>query len=1063
MAITVNRNPVTVNTGNKANRDNSQYFNHVQFKGLCSNQNVDSIDPSTFADVENLYVDSDDTLASRPKLVTHDNFGFKSIEKMWIWDDVHLIQGFIETQVEEETVEQLILKDVINNETLDLSDETLEQIVRIENRVFIFLEDSVYVYEEVGNTYSFTEVTNSNLENYFYIPSTKTILNGVEAKGESKNEITDITKVVLIGNNPEIFDLDISDNKEVKFKIEGRVYSFNWQKGATYLTLGAPYITRNFEVIRMSENGTSLGLLNGVLYYSLNGTVWELLPDFLSSQEIVNFGLSKNGNYAWVAITEDPYNGNEGLYIVSLIATEYNPGDDPTETDPSIKKYPSWTQIISPSSKINQVYDVDMLDFDRYVAFFRLASTGANSNYLLVVAEGSTNQGEINQYSYSETIAWDINYINEARVFATDRIWAPSSNYLDYIFIKRNGKSLQISPFTYNNGVKNLAGNSPITNTTNVGNLFFNYGTGDNEDHLYDCSNLSTYGVIFTKTVDDLKKSYIPSYLDSSLLDENGNYIFSDNTICITIVRAVNYKNGNIARPELASEFTIILDGTKTIRPDDNNFGYFSYDNFNIPLITTDTLYKSIKFVMKDRHTILSRYGLIKNGVLYALAIPMVKEEEPEEYAPYGYERLPWSYPAWGTLYDLWYTVLYPPYLSYQTNFVDNSVLLFSDNLTAFYVNGEVFTNPFSTNMEISYYSENPTAENLYTNLYPQHFVETDNTQYWSFDQNLYIENRRYTEDFKPLLYFPEINTEIRANKITNLLVIDRGIVALFNEYEVWYVSKVTLEDSKIAYAYYKSRIGLGCKEGADIDILYDGATITYGTPRGIVGMNYQQLTQNTDQILNFLSDNISTNYFAWYGNGEIKIFKYKFWVVFYKQNTYQCLVLDLRNGSWWYWNSKVEGGLKSIYLYEDKPLLLDVNGQLMVLDQGYTGVYGDLDIKVIDWKATSQPLSFGAINNYKQIKGININNVQLTKDPFNYILICRNYKNQKNLYLPKIVDFEQEKITVGSYRTFVKRLNYIQSVKFQYTIANNSDLPVQTPVSISAISTKYEIKGRVR
>ena len=80
MAITVNRNPVTVNTSSKANRDYSQYFNHVQFKGLCSNQNVDTIDPSTFADVENLYVDSDDTLASRPKLVNHDNFGFKSID-----------------------------------------------------------------------------------------------------------------------------------------------------------------------------------------------------------------------------------------------------------------------------------------------------------------------------------------------------------------------------------------------------------------------------------------------------------------------------------------------------------------------------------------------------------------------------------------------------------------------------------------------------------------------------------------------------------------------------------------------------------------------------------------------------------------------------------------------------------------------------------------------------------------------------------------------------------------------------------------------------------------------
>lgn len=339
MAITINRSPVTVDGNYK---DEGQYFNQTQFKGLCSNQNVDSIDPNTFSDVENLYIDSDNTLASRPKLKTHDNFGFTSIEKMWIWDDVHLIHG--EKTVDNNSV--VLISDVHNpNNIISLTlTEKVNQLIRVENRIYIFLETKVYVYEDN----IFTEITVTNIQDYFYIPNNKVIANGLEQEGESKNELTPLTKTAVTAKEAKLFNLNIPDGKEVTFKIAGVNYTLTWAENASYLTLGSPYITKIFDQVTVVENGTAMGILDNKLYYSFDGVIWESLPnpDPFNVDFIGKFGLSKDGKFAWVVLLKtgganDSVTGSDGLYIISLVATEYNTGEDPEEVSPTVKKYPT--------------------------------------------------------------------------------------------------------------------------------------------------------------------------------------------------------------------------------------------------------------------------------------------------------------------------------------------------------------------------------------------------------------------------------------------------------------------------------------------------------------------------------------------------------------------------------------------------------------------------------------------------------------------------------------------------------------------------------------------------
>lgn len=64
MARTVRRNVLSVNINNL----NEKYDNFVEFHGLCTNKNYVGIDQRTFSEVENMYVNQQNELSTRPTL-----------------------------------------------------------------------------------------------------------------------------------------------------------------------------------------------------------------------------------------------------------------------------------------------------------------------------------------------------------------------------------------------------------------------------------------------------------------------------------------------------------------------------------------------------------------------------------------------------------------------------------------------------------------------------------------------------------------------------------------------------------------------------------------------------------------------------------------------------------------------------------------------------------------------------------------------------------------------------------------------------------------------------------
>ena len=64
MAKTLNRQPYSV----AVNQNDVGYFNHTEFKGMCDKKNDINVDPLTFGDVKNVYIDEAGVLKSRPPI-----------------------------------------------------------------------------------------------------------------------------------------------------------------------------------------------------------------------------------------------------------------------------------------------------------------------------------------------------------------------------------------------------------------------------------------------------------------------------------------------------------------------------------------------------------------------------------------------------------------------------------------------------------------------------------------------------------------------------------------------------------------------------------------------------------------------------------------------------------------------------------------------------------------------------------------------------------------------------------------------------------------------------------
>lgn len=309
----------------------------------------------------------------------------------------------------------------------------------------------------------------------------------------------------------------------------------------------------------------------------------------------------------------------------------------------------------------------------------------------------------------------------------------------------------------------------------------------------------------------------------------------------------------------------------------------------------------------------------------------------------------------------------------------------------------------------------------------------------------------------KNLFYIPKNtkNDNIFTDKITALVNFSQTALGIFLETTAY---QLTYDSSNNVYYLSKTKLALGNRDGSDMLLSYDGNNIYITTLKGLSTLNYQDFVQSTEQIYRYLTEAIMDVYQV-YAKYPIKLCQYKEWLFLYHTNSAEVFVYDLRSSSWWKWTLP-QYPKQLVYINDSKftedLVLVDEAGHLHKFRFDEVSVY-DNELTPFDWSFTTQKMHFGAPNNYKHIRSVSIVTEQSGK-PLRFKLKFTNYRNLNNLSDSDTVEYDIDQLT-----TMIKRVNFIKTNAFQLQVSNDKTDKYPQAFVTPNIAIKYRITERLR
>lgn len=315
---------------------------------------------------------------------------------------------------------------------------------------------------------------------------------------------------------------------------------------------------------------------------------------------------------------------------------------------------------------------------------------------------------------------------------------------------------------------------------------------------------------------------------------------------------------------------------------------------------------------------------------------------------------------------------------------------------------------------------------------------------------NVYAKNNKLyinTKLEKGKLYLQAQDVFVFNSNVTALCTLSTNSIGVFLENEMW----ILTQNSDGIISRTKSKLGLGVKNGSNALSVYDGSVILLNTLNGLASLGYENFVQSTDQIYTYLSDNVYAEYTDFCKDAVI-LYQYKNWIFAYKNTSNRIYLYDMKRQAWWHWT--VTNNVKQI-IYNNEVLLLLLNNHVLYFDLNAQEFkdYGDT---FIDWKIATQRLHFGAPNNYKHLRAVNVIGQDEVK--LRYGMRFYNYRNVNGTSADDVVDFEIE-----SLNNCITRVGFIKTNAFQIEFFADKTDESPTKFIASNISVKYRITENVR
>lgn len=360
---TFNRRPYQV--GSPSSSDvKDYYFNHFNWKGMSTDKNFLASDQETFEECNNVYMDEEGILRSRPALQVSNKF--RSCERFWVF-------GGIVVYLIKEPLRLLFVNDGIET-SQNIANENVLLLMK-SDKIFCFTTSEIYAYDVNDKT-----VKNANSS--IYIPTVSVSSIDVTTKNESKNLLSDMTIKNYLYDSELGLPSGLKSGDNVTIEMEDTTYETivdrRTIKDLLYEKVGDDFDSLPEFSHTVFDNKDVLAAMysTGDLFFSYdNGRSWKYIDTIPGSRlSISRTGFSKDSSLYYVVGSSA--GGNKQIWIVDAITAN--------------AKYPKFYTFRTCSS---YVYDVAINFFDNkeYVCISAMYS---ESGYFYSVKIDTFSGGE---------------------------------------------------------------------------------------------------------------------------------------------------------------------------------------------------------------------------------------------------------------------------------------------------------------------------------------------------------------------------------------------------------------------------------------------------------------------------------------------------------------------------------------------------------------------------------------------------------------------------------------------------------------------------------------------
>lgn len=1004
-----------------------QYQNISTPSGINESQNFVAVDQNSLAKADNVYINEDGVLSSRPAI--------KSITISYISSDTQIVDlknvdGIIFYHLLKNNEYSVAFK--YNDEWQEHSCSSKLTIAFMSDMFVFFTTNDIFAYKITGEWKTYSDI--------IYIP--KTIIAGQSTTAESPNLFVDGTATRYILTSDVEMNFSDLNGKEITVTIDDDTYS------VTFVTGMQSVFTRKINNISISNTCISsvgsivsynTSVINNKLiitiYYSADGSLFHELSSLPLSSDIAavlsyNVVLSDNGGTIYCLVKSA--NKTTIYYMSTASLSDWSSADsdyilyDYAETDEGVYVESAYTGLIT--------VDVDgstkgiALDDDCVVFYTRRSNRTVTCTSSVYNYKGGPVQ-LTNSHTCQQSFLHVAKIVNSALI-------VKSYSILDN-FSDTNYNNFPQEPLNYVSQLR-----LSIDTLSNIYCLSLILAKGAYRSTagqevclariLFDNSMTPFFntGLLIEDTSDQTMTTIIDyvvvvNYIIAYEFLGNSLYFYNPETIDLCYA----YFNQSILQYRYCK-----YDGDNHVVCKYNNITF----NQNSDLSSTTVVTFDDNIVYEHNSTnLLGNNKFISTSDFESTydTITLQYGDRPSRIKSNSdFSKILTTYELYISAYSTSFKLLQQNCLPLSADWHD-SILYLSD--------GYLYSADWTT----------PIYIDVHSSTLKYNFINV--TYFASFTNDFIAYDNKvcYRTIVDDQIYFSTSNEFKFSSNVTNIVQLSQTSLAVFLKNSVYIVSYegIDSDSNKPSYTYTKAKLQLGCRDGDDVLLTYDGSTILLPTLKGLTSLSYEQLMINNEQVYSYLSDQLSDLYKEFI-DGQIKLYQYKSYIIVYSSVKTYCYIYDLTNQSWWKWSCSK---LLSKVVYNDESILLLIDGRMFTLSED--GQYLDFGSEVINWHFVSQKLHFGAPNNYKHIYAISLESSTDVPEDVRYALKCMNYRKSKNVNDAEIFEYN-----INGIRLYVKRCNYYKSNAFQFELLSaHQDNPKQ--MKLANIAIKYRITEGIR